>query len=589
MQSDGGSSALQLHEIDGIHDGLVCPTDEQRATLRRVADTIPWSAYSIALVELAERFSFYGAGVVFTNFIQYPLPADSHTGAGLRSGQSGALGKGQQASTGITTFYQFWCYVTPFLGAYIADVHLGRFNTVCVAVAATSRASRAATAVALIGHIILILAAVPGVIEHPDTALLIFLVALVIMGLGTGLFKANISPLVAEQYKRTKLFVVTTDNGEQVIVDPALTVSRIYMYFYLMINVGSLLGQIGMAYSEKYVGFWLAYTLPTVVFLLCPIILIIGRQRYIRSPPTGSVFATFLRLFRFAAKGRWSLNPVRTYRNLTAPEFWDAAKPSRVRPSARPAWMTFDDQWVDAVQRGLKACAVFAWFPIYWLTSNQLNNNLTSQAATMTTNGLPNDVLSNIDPFALIVFIPLCDFLIYPALQRRGIKFTSLKRIAAGFLTGSAAMLWAAILQYNIYQTSPCGYAAATCSAPRVSPISVWAQAPSYALVALSEILAAITGLEYAFTKAPANMRSLVMALFLGTSAVSAVLGEGFLWLSVDPMLVWNYGVMAALAGLGGGAFWLSVRGLDAQEDQLNSLSAGHLERGRDVDVCDVE
>ena len=46
---------------------------------------------------------------------------------------------------------------------------------------------------------------------------------------GTGLFKANISPLVAEQYKRTKLFVVVMSDGERVIVDPALTVSRVYM------------------------------------------------------------------------------------------------------------------------------------------------------------------------------------------------------------------------------------------------------------------------------------------------------------------------------------------------------------------------
>ncbi|KAJ6619589.1 peptide transporter PTR2A [Mycena sp. CBHHK59/15] len=573
MQGDGGT---KLYETDGIHDGLVCPTEEERATLRRVADAIPWNAYLIALVELAERFSFYGAGVVFTNFIQYPLPVGSHSGAGLRNGQSGALGKGQQASTGITTFYQFWCYVTPFLGAYIADVHLGRFNTVCVAVV-----------IALIGHVILIIAAVPGVIEHPDTSLLIFVVALVIMGLGTGLFKANISPLVAEQYKRTKLFVITIDGGEQVIVDPALTVSRIYMYFYLMINVGSLLGQIGMTYSEKYVGFWLAYTLPTVIFLLCPIILIIGRKRYICSPPTGSVLATFLHLFCFATKDRWSPNPLRTYRNLTAPNFWDTAKPSRIPPPARPVWMTFDDQWVDEVQRGLKACAVFAWFPVYWLTSNQLNNNLTSQAATMTTNGVPNDILSNIDPFVLIVFIPLCDFFFYPALHRRGIKFTSLKRITAGFLTGSAAMVWAAVLQYNIYQTNPCHYAAATCKDaaqhPLVSPLNVWIQAPAYVLIAFSEILASITGLEYAFTKAPANMRSLVMSLFMFTSAISAVLGEGFLWLSVDPMLVWNYAAMAGLAGAGGCMFWLSVRRLDAQEDALNSLSAGHV--GMDVDT----
>ncbi|KAJ7772205.1 peptide transporter PTR2A [Mycena metata] len=625
---EGGNSARQLHELDGIHDGLVFPTDEERETLRRVPDTMPWNAYLIAVVELAERFSFYGAGVVFTNFIQHPLPAGSHTGAGLQNGQSGALGKGQHASTGITTFYQFWCSFTPYLGAYIADVYLGRFRTICLAVA-----------IALAGHCILVVAALPGIIEHPDTSLSIFLLALIVMGLGTGLFKANISPLVAEQYKRTKLFVVTTTDGEQVIVDPALTVSRIYLYFYLMINLGSFCGQIAMAYTEKYFGFWLAFTLPTVAFLLCPIILIIGRKRYVRSPPTGSVLATFINFLRFASKGRWSLNPLRTWRNLAAPDFWESAKPSRIRPTARPAWMTFDDRWVDEVQRGLKACAVFVWFPIYWLTANQLNNNLTSQAATMTTNGLPNDVLSNIDPVTLVVFIPIFDFFVYPALQRRGIKFTALKRITAGFLTGSAAMVWAAVLQYNIYQvsmpnyfyikllhaiksvqTNPCHYAAATCAdadngqQPRVSPINVWIQAPAYFLIAISEIFASITGFEYAFTKAPANMRSLVMSIFMGTTAFSAVLGEGFLCVSLllaschehvisriplinyitdiahpglaaDPLLVWNYAVMAVLAGVGGCLFWFSVRALDRQEDELNNLSTGRLGNAPDAEM----
>ncbi|KAJ6589522.1 peptide transporter PTR2A [Mycena capillaripes] len=574
-EMQGGSTPLNFYETDGIHDGLVCPTEEERATLRRVGDAIPWNAFLIAIVELAERFSYYGAGVVFTNFIQYPLPLGSHTGAGLRNGQSGALGKGQHASTGITTSYVFWCNVTPFLGAYIADVYLGRFNTICIAVF-----------IALLGHIILVIAAVPGIIEHPDTSLFIFLVALGIMGLGTGLFKANISPLVAEQYKRTKPFVVTTADGEQVIVDPALTVSRIYMYFYLMINAGSLFGQILMTYSEKYVGFWLAYTLPTVVFLLCPIILIIGRKRYVRSPPTGSVFAAFVRLLSFASKGRWSANPLRTWHNLTAPDFWDAGRPSRISPAARPPWMVFDDAWVDEVRRGLRACTVFAWFPIYWLAVSQMNSNLISQAATLTTNGMPNDLLSNLDPLVLVLCIPLCDFFLYPALQRYRIHFTSLKRITAGFLVGSLAMIWAAVLQYNIYQTNPCGYAAATCTDaeqnPRVSPINVWVQAPAYVLIALSEILAAITGFEYAFTKAPANMRSLVMALFMGTSAMSAVLNEGFLWLAADPLLVWNYALMGVLAGGGGCAFWLAVRRLDAQEDELNELKPGRVGTGED-------
>jgi hypothetical protein len=46
------------------------------------------------------------------------------------------------------------------------------------------------------------------------------------------------------------------------------------------------------------------------------------------------------------------------------------------------------------------------------LTYNQLNNNLTSQAATMSTHGLPNDVLSNLDPLALIIFIPIFDIFV---------------------------------------------------------------------------------------------------------------------------------------------------------------------------------
>jgi len=30
---------------DGIHDGLVFPTEGERLTLRRVSDRIPWAAY----------------------------------------------------------------------------------------------------------------------------------------------------------------------------------------------------------------------------------------------------------------------------------------------------------------------------------------------------------------------------------------------------------------------------------------------------------------------------------------------------------------------------------------------------------------
>ncbi|KZT02811.1 PTR2-domain-containing protein [Laetiporus sulphureus 93-53] len=554
---------LQLGDPEHFSD---FPTEEERLKLRRVADAIPWSAYLVAFVELAERFSYYGTTVVFTNFIQQPLPPHSRTGAGYADGQSGALGLGQRASTAIGTFNSFWVYIIPLLGAYIADTRWGRFKTICISVG-----------IALIGHVILVGSALPGPIEHQKLSLSIFLTAVVIMGIGTGGFKANISPLVAEQYRRTKLSVTTLQTGERVIIDPALTTARIYMYFYLFINTGALVGQIGMTYSEKYVGFWLAYSLPTLVFLLCPYILYLGRNRYIKTPPSESVLLTVFRMVKFQMNGRWSMNPFIIYERMQSPGFWTQARPSHVPPHNRPLWMTYSDGWVDEVRRGFKACEVFLWYPIYYLSLNQLNNNLTSQAATMRTDGVPNDVLSNLDPLTLVIFIPIFDFCLYPSLGYAGFRFTPLKRITAGFIMASIAMAWTASVQHSIYQRNPCGLYVATCEDADgravTSDLSVWLQAPSYILIGLSEILASITGLEYAYTKAPKNMRSLVMAVFLFMSAVASAIGEAFVSLSADPLLVWNYGVMSVLAAIAGTAFWFHFSHLDMQEDDLNNLS----------------
>ena len=328
-------------------------------------------------------------------------------------------------------------------------------------------------------------------------------------------------------------------------------------------------------------GFWLSYTLPTIVFALCPIVLWVGKNRYVTSPPTGSVLASALRLWRHAAHGRWSLNPVEMIRLMTADDFWENAKPSKQVGESKPSWMTFDDVWVDEVRRGFKACTVFLWYPLYWLPYNQITSNLVSQAAVMTTHGIPNDVLTNLDPLALIIFIPICDLFLYPALRRAGINFSALKKITAGFLVGSISMIWATVVQVYIYRTSPCGDKASLCADtngnPIVSPINLWVQTGAYVLIAFSEIFASITGLEYAFTKAPKNMRSLVMSVFLFTSAVASALGEAFVPITVDPYLVWNYGTMAVIAGVGGSLFWIAVRKIDSEEDILNNLPTGHL------------
>jgi len=263
---------------------------------------------------------------------------------------------------------------------------------------------------------------------------------------------------------------------------------------------------------------------------------------------------------------------------------WERAKPSKIAPADRPGWMTFDDVWVDEVRRGFKACSVFLWYPLYWLTYNQMTANMTSQAADMALHGVPNDIVNNLDPFALIILIPICDLFIYPAIRRAGFDFSPIKKITGGFFMGSLAMIWACIIQVYIYRQSPCGNQAATCEDKDGNPITVhinvWAQTGAYILIAISEILASITGLEYAFTKAPKNMRSLVMSAFLFMSAIASAIGEAFVSLSADPLLVWNYGAMAVISFCAGIGFWLQYRHLDRREDVLNAIGEGNLHAG---------
>lgn len=51
------------------------PTEEESKTLRKIAGNLPIVSYALCLVEFAERASYYGASTVFSNFVEFPLPA----------------------------------------------------------------------------------------------------------------------------------------------------------------------------------------------------------------------------------------------------------------------------------------------------------------------------------------------------------------------------------------------------------------------------------------------------------------------------------------------------------------------------------
>lgn len=60
---------ISLDEKRGIQPRPDAPTDEDLRTLRRVSDHIPFKIFTIAFVELCERFSYYGSIIVVSGLV----------------------------------------------------------------------------------------------------------------------------------------------------------------------------------------------------------------------------------------------------------------------------------------------------------------------------------------------------------------------------------------------------------------------------------------------------------------------------------------------------------------------------------------
>lgn len=530
------------------------PTEEELATLRKVSDKLPWAAWSVALVELGERFTYYGITGPFQNYMQ-------NKRGGLRPG---AIGLGQQGSSALSYFFQFWCYVTPILAAVISDNYWGKYKTICVF-----------SGVYVVGILILFLTSLPTAIEH-GAALGGLIAAMIIIGLGTGGIKSNVSPLIAEQYTVTKPFIRVQKNGERVIVDPATTIQSIFMIFYFCINLGSL-SAIATTELELNVDFWAAYLLPFCFFFVAIISLALGRKHYVKRPPQGSVIPNSFKIIMIAIKNGFKL---------------DKAKPS-VRSAEGLSEVAWNDLFVDEVYRALLACKVFIAYPVYWVVYGQMINNFVSQAGTMDTHKIPNDIMQNIDPIAIIIFIPIMERFIYPWLRKMGIPFKPITRIFFGFVFASVAMAYAAIVQHIIYSAGPCYDAPLNCPASEdgtiPNQVHVAVQTPAYFFIAISEILASITGLEYAYTKAPANMKSFIMSMFLFTNAIGSAIGIALSSTAVDPKLIWMYTGLAGATLVAGILFWFFFKKYNKVEEELNAIDADFLDKTNKEVIATVD
>jgi len=516
------------------------PTEYEREHLRRVGENLPASAFLIAVVELCERFTYYGCQGLFQNYIY-----------NAKDGSNGAvgIGLGQQAATGLNLFFQFFCYVTPILGAIIADQYLGRYKTIVLF-----------CTVYWIGLLILWTTALPTSMAGGH-ALGGYVATIVIIGFGTGGIKSNIAPLIADQYQRHKMAIKIQKSGERTIIDPAITYQRIYMIFYWCINLGSL-SLLATPFMEKYKGFWTAYLMCFCMFNVGVAVLILRRKSYVVRPPQGSIITDAFKAIGLMIKNR----------NTQAP------KPSWRAEHGVTSNVNWNDHFIDELNRALRACKVFVFYPIFWVCYGQFSNNFVTQAAEMRGHGMPNDEMQNFDPISILVFIPILDRIVYPLMRRRGWELRPMARISIGFVLASLSLVYAAIVQHYIYISGPCYEAPLACAAGKINGeyignnVHIAVQTPAYVFIGVSEIFISVTGLEYAYTKAPASMKSFVQSLYLFTNAFGSALNESLVPVLVDPKILWMYTGVGIFAFCTGFVFYAIFRHYDKDEEKMYAL-----------------
>ncbi|KAF7361573.1 Peptide/h+ symporter protein [Mycena sanguinolenta] len=596
--SDIGSNNNILENSDGV-------TQHDLSTLRHVRDKIPWQAFSVAVVEFAERWTYYGTTNLYNNYIRAPLPRGSVDGSVARadraSGVAGALGKGQEKSFAIRTFNTFFVYVTPFLGAILADTKWGRYKTICVF-----------TVIIFLGHVILVASATPTSLQHSETALGLLVLAIFVMAIDKG--KRRSADCGSVQWQAPKRYISrlsrytnlylnaeTLPTGEIVVVSPSLTIQSVYMYFYMAVNLGSA-GAISASFLARENGFWVAYLVPTCIFALVPIILFICKKYYVVTPPRGSILLETFRVIGVCLAASWSWNPTTTWRNIRRSGFWDPAKPSSYKGRRIPSRITWDNEFVGEVHRTVEACKVFLLFPIYWLCmlvsdrrqSGHCGRRHDSQrqadrisgmsrwwceVLTLLT-GTPNDLIQNLDPISVVIILPIFEQFIYPSLRKMGIKFSPIKRMTAGFVMVGLAMVYAAVLERYLYDRSPCrNHQPSACTTverkPNPASLNVWIIAGPYILVAISEILALISSQEYAYTKAPKRMKSVVTAFSALQNAIASALNFALTAVNVEQRFEWLFVSFAITAIVFAAIFYWTFRDLDGREAELNLIGTG--------------
>ncbi|KAE9973412.1 hypothetical protein EG327_009099 [Venturia inaequalis] len=538
-------------------------TDEEISLYPHITDKVPLSAWIVVLAGAAERACYFGIIAPWQNYLQIPRQYGA---------VPGALGLGQSTATNIYNAFFLFSFLTPMGFAIVSDVWLGRFKTLMVGLL-----------IYLLGCLLLVFTSLPVALEH-GSGLVGFVWAMILIGLGAGCVKATFFPLLGDQYVQRKAKLVMQKNGELAIIDATRTVQLIYNIYYWFTNFASLV-VIATTYLEKEYDFWAAYLLCTSCLCVAIIVLVLFSNKLVKISPTRQnnlLMAT--KAIICAAKNGFKL---------------DNAK-AAYQTSQKQKTVPWSDSFIEEMKRGLMACRVMQvktppFFEkslsllIFYLCINQIYNNLVSQAGQMNLHNVPNDMIQVFSGVACVIFGPVIQGL-YSLLAKRKIPFGPIARITAAFIVCAGAMAYAAGVQQLIYRSGPCYQYPLSCEASQggkiPNDISVWVQLPVYFILAVAEIFGFVTASEYAYSKAPKDMKAVVQAIMQLTACVASALGMALSLVSKDPKLVIMYASLAAAMGVSAALFFWKFSRYDDREDEMNETNIQ--EDVKSTDNCGV-
>uniref|UniRef100_A0A8C2H4J8 Solute carrier family 15 member 1 n=1 Tax=Cyprinus carpio TaxID=7962 RepID=A0A8C2H4J8_CYPCA len=340
----------------------------------------PVSIFFIVVNEFCERFSYYGMKAVLVLYFKYFIGWDN------------------DLSTTIYHTFVALCYLTPILGAIIADSWLGKFKTIVYL-----------SIVYTIGQVIMAISAIHDITDTnrdgtPDNMTFhtaMSMLGLILIALGTG----GIKPCVA------------AFGGDQFEEHQEKQRSTFFSIFYLSINAGSLLSTLitpilraqECGIYSKQSCFPLAFGVPAALMVVALIVFIAGHNMYIMESPKGNILLQVMKCIGFAIRNRFN------HRSKQHPK--------------REHWMDWAEEKYD-VKMVLKVLFLYIPLPMFWALFDQQGSRWTLQATTMDGNFgafiIQPDQMQIVNPILIVIMVPILDSAVYPLIKKCAKKINCL-------------------------------------------------------------------------------------------------------------------------------------------------------------------